>query len=149
MAISILLRRKQSIAFAESFTGGMLSDLWHGEVDVAGTLRGAIVIAGGEAAWESIGISEVFLCNFGHCSREVAVAMADGVRKMFSSDFSIAIAAKGCDDRAVYLAVRTPTREIVQRIGLSQSASNRALMREKACYAACKIFLQILFEEPI
>jgi nicotinamide mononucleotide (NMN) deamidase PncC len=149
MAVSILLRRGQTISFAESVTGGMFSDLWHGEADVGRVLRGTVVVSGDESVWSILCISEIFLGNFGHCSREVAIAMADGIRKLLNSDFSIAIAAKDCSDRAVYLSIRTPTREIVQRIDLSHATANRELMRERACYAACKIFLQVLFEEPL
>ena len=147
MAVSILLRRGQSISFAESFTGGMLSDLWHGEGDVGRVLLGTVVISGVNASWSALEISEIFLGNFGQCSGEVAVAMANGVREVFLSDFSIAIAG-GCG-RMAYVSIRTPTRKIVQRVDLSQASSSRELMRERACYAACKIFFQVLFEEPL
>jgi PncC family amidohydrolase len=151
MCISILVRRGQTVSFAESFTGGMLSDLWHGEMDCRRALRGTVAVSGEDASWSIVGISEIFLGNFGCCSREVAAAMANGVRDAFASDFSLAIAGNNFDGRGVrsaYLVIRTPTREVVQSLNFDANhASGRTLMRETACYASCKILLQVLFEE--
>ncbi|MDR2664259.1 MAG: CinA family protein [Puniceicoccales bacterium] len=150
MCVAILLRRGQTVAFAEALTGGMLANLWHGEADVDRALDGGLVIGGERSFWPLLGISDVFLENFGPHSREVALAVANGVRELLDSDFSIAVAgtpagwpARG--DGAFWLAIRTPTREIIQRIDLT--ANGRDILRERACYAACKIFLQVLFEE--
>ncbi|MDR0678785.1 MAG: CinA family protein [Puniceicoccales bacterium] len=150
MCVAILLRRGQTVAFVEVLTGGMLSNLWHCEADVDRILDGTLVISGGETLWPLLGITEVFLENFGASSREVALAIAEGIRELTGSNFSIAVG--GVADRrfargncTFWLAVRTPIRKIVQKIDVD--ATGRDLLRERACYAVCKIFLQILFEE--
>jgi nicotinamide mononucleotide (NMN) deamidase PncC len=153
MGVAILLRRGQTVAFAETLTGGMLSNLWHGEAEVDRILNGALVFSSVESSlWPLLGVTGVFLENFGISSREVALAAAEGVRELMRSDFSIAMG--GMTDRrlargdcAFWLAIRTPTRKIVQRI--DASATGRDLLRERACYAACKVFLQVLFEEDV
>jgi nicotinamide-nucleotide amidase len=154
---AVLRRRRQTIAFAESVSGGMLADLWSGEPDGGQVFFGGVVATGGRALVELLDIPEVFLQNFSAASREVAQAMAAGLWRRLDVDFTVALAGvaeRGHGSPArpaglVWLAIRTPTREIVQRLDFSSCAAQRHLIRERACYAACKIFLQVLFEEEV
>ncbi|MDR3316764.1 MAG: CinA family protein [Puniceicoccales bacterium] len=152
---SILRRRKQTVAIAEAVTGGMLSNLWSNEPDIATVFSGSVVVWGEKAMASLLDIPEIFLQNFNWASREVAGAMAQGLRRRLFSDFSIAVV--GIGSRAgsspsqpvglVWVAIHTPTREIVQRLDFSSYATQRNLIYERACYAVCKIFLQVIFEE--
>jgi PncC family amidohydrolase len=155
LAFSILLRRQQTLAFAESLTGGMLADLWVNEPGVSAVFSGALVAYGDRAKIDLLEIPEIFLQNFGAVSGEVAQAMAEGAWRKFGSDFSVALTgiagpAGGSPSLpvgTVWLGIRTPTRSLVQRLDFSGYATQRNLIREKACYAARKIFVQVLFEE--
>jgi PncC family amidohydrolase len=155
MAVAILRRRRQTIAFAESVTGGMLADLWVGEPGVSDVFPGGVVAYGDRAKEIFLEIPDVYLQNFGAVSREVALAMAEGVQQSLATHFAIALTGiagpgGGSSSRpvgTVWIAIRTPTRRILQKISLTDYAGQRNLLREKACYAACKIFIQVLFEE--
>ncbi|MDR3117623.1 MAG: nicotinamide-nucleotide amidohydrolase family protein [Puniceicoccales bacterium] len=157
LAVDILRRRRQSISFAESVTGGMLADLWVAEPGVSDVFPGAVVAYGDLAKETFLAIPKVYLQNFGAVSREVALAMAEEVRQRLATDFSIAltgIAGPGGGSSAwpigtIWVAMRTPTRKILQKVFFPDYAGQRNLIREKACYAACKIFIQVLFEEEM
>ncbi|MDR2030616.1 MAG: CinA family protein [Puniceicoccales bacterium] len=157
MAVAILRRRRQTIAFAESVTGGMLADLWVNEPDVSEVFLGGIVAYGEQAKEVFLEIPSVFLQNFGAVSREVALAMADGVRQRLDVNFSIALTglagprggSPSLPIGTVWIAICTPSRKVLQKVFLSDNARQRNLIREKACYAACKIFIQVLFEEEM
>jgi nicotinamide-nucleotide amidase len=146
-----LRRRNQYIAFVETLTGGMLSDMWSGEGDLSRFFLGSTVAFGDRALVELLGISEIFLQNFGIVSRETALAMADGLWQRLGADFVVAVAGdlESHSSGMVWLAIRTPSRKIVQRLDFSSCATQRNLVRERACYGAVKILLQVLFEEDV
>ncbi|MDR2576713.1 MAG: CinA family protein [Puniceicoccales bacterium] len=157
MSCAILRRRRQLIAIAESMTGGMLANLWFNEPDVASVFAGATITVGEKSLSTLLDVPEVLLENFTIASGEVARAMVEGIGSRLGSHFSIGIV--GVDSRyhssasqpvgLVWVAFKTPTRLLVQRLDFSSYAYQRTLISERACYAACKIFLQILFEEKV
>jgi nicotinamide-nucleotide amidase len=157
LASSLLLRRRQTVSFAESLTGGMLASLWVNEPGISEVFLGSLVAYADSTKETFLEIPEVFLQNFGPVSAEVAQAMAEGAWRRFNSDFSIAltgIAGPGGGTPSkpvglVWLGIRTPTRSIVQHLDFFDYAAQRNLIREKACYAAMKVFVQILFEEKL
>ncbi|MEA3311788.1 MAG: competence/damage-inducible protein A [candidate division WOR-3 bacterium] len=86
-----LLDRGQSVAVAESCTGGMLASRL---VDVAGSSRyfmGGVVSYSNRAKQELLGVASGVLELHGAVSSEVAKAMAEGVRERLNSTCGIGI----------------------------------------------------------
>ena len=109
-----LLEQHKTLAFAESCTGGLASSL---VTDVAGSseyLVGSAVTYTNEAKYKLLEVQETTLTNYGAVSEQTACEMAQGVRKLFGSDFGVGITgnagpggSEGKPVGLVYIAVAT------------------------------------------
>ena len=109
-----LLEKHQTLAFAESCTGGLASSL---VTDIAGSseyLVGSAVTYTNEAKHKLLGVQEETLASYGAVSKQTACEMAQGVRKLFGSDFGVGITgnagpggSEGKPVGLVYIAVAT------------------------------------------
>ena len=109
-----LLEQHKTLAFAESCTGGLASSL---VTDVAGSseyLVGSAVTYTNEAKHKLLEVQEATLANHGAVSKQTACEMAQGVRKLFGSDFGVGITgnagpggSEGKPVGLVYIAVAT------------------------------------------
>lgn len=109
-----LLEKHQTLAFAESCTGGLASSL---VTDIAGSseyLVGSAVTYTNEAKHKLLGVEEATLVSYGAVSEQTACQMAQGIRKLFSSDFGVGITgnagpggSEGKPVGLVYIAVAT------------------------------------------
>lgn len=107
-----LLENKQTIAFAESCTGGLASSL---VTDVPGSseyLLGSVVTYTNMAKHKLINVQQDTLDEFGAVSQEVACQMATGVRQLLGSTYGVGItgnagpsASEGKPVGLVYIAV--------------------------------------------
>ena len=110
-----LLKKHKTISFAESCTGGLASNL---VTDIAGSseyLIGSIVTYTNEAKHNLLKVNEETLNAYGAVSEETALEMAQGVRKLFGSDFGVGITgnagpggSEGKPVGLVYIAIATP-----------------------------------------
>ena len=109
-----LLEQHKTLAFAESCTGGLASSL---VTDVAGSseyLVGSAVTYTNEAKYKLLEVQEATLTNYGAVSEQTACEMAQGVRKLFGSNFGVGITgnagpggSEGKPVGLVYIAVAT------------------------------------------
>ena len=109
-----LLEQHKTLAFAESCTGGLASSL---VTDVAGSseyLIGSAVTYTNETKHKLLEVQEATLTNYGAISEQTACEMAQGVRKLFGSDFGVGITgnagpggSEGKPVGLVYIAVAT------------------------------------------
>lgn len=86
---NILRTRKQTLSLAESITGGMISSRI---VSIAGSSKyyiGGICSYGNKEKVKILGVMQETLDQVGAVSKEVAVEMARGVRKLMESDYSL------------------------------------------------------------
>ena len=86
-----LLEQHKTLAFAESCTGGLASSL---VTDIAGSseyLVGSAVTYTNEAKHKLLEVQETTLTSYGAVSEQTACEMAQGVRKLFGSDFGVGI----------------------------------------------------------
>lgn len=110
-----LLKQHKTISFAESCTGGLASNL---VTDIAGSseyLIGSIVTYTNEAKNNLLKVKEETLNAYGAVSKETALEMAQGVRKLFGSDYGVGITgnagpggSEGKPVGLVYIAIATP-----------------------------------------
>jgi nicotinamide-nucleotide amidase len=87
----LLLRNKQTLAVAESCTGGLIG---HRLTQISGSseyfLEGAVTYSN-EAKRKRLGVDEGLLDQYGAVSQQVALAMAEGIRKTAGTDFGLAV----------------------------------------------------------
>jgi nicotinamide-nucleotide amidase len=88
--IKTLQVRGETIAVAESVTGGELSAALTSAPGSSKVFLGGIVAYSIESKIRDLGIPRRLINKFGVYSEEIAFEMASGVRKKFDSDWSIA-----------------------------------------------------------
>ena len=112
----ILLKSSSTLSVAESCTGGMISH-------IVTSISGASVCSYAIAIKEKVlGVAPEIIRQNGVVSREVAEAMAEGVRKLMGSTYSIAttgLAGPGGDEfnpeGTVWIAVSGPKGSISRK----------------------------------
>ncbi|MBT3202499.1 MAG: competence/damage-inducible protein A [Phycisphaerales bacterium] len=137
----LLIAAGQTVALAESCTAGLVG---HAITSVGGAseyfLGGAICYAN-EIKHNILGVPQETLDQFGAVSPQTALAMAQGARKLFSSDWSISLTGiagpgGGTDDKPVglvYIGLAGPGVEQTHRRIFNY---NRQQVRNRATQAA-------------
>ena len=146
-----LLARKQTIAFAESCTGGLASSLM---TDVPGSseyVKGSVISYTNEIKNQVINVSKTTLSKKGAVSEETALEMAEGVRNVIGSDIAVSItglAGPGGGTRnkpvgLVYIAVADINGALCQKFSFT---GTRTQIKLRAAMAALGLVLDRLKE---
>ncbi|HHV93658.1 MAG TPA: competence/damage-inducible protein A [Firmicutes bacterium] len=145
----LLLAQKKTVAVAESCTGGLIS---HKLTNVPGSsgyyMQGAVTYSNA-AKTAVLGVDPELLAQFGAVSRQVAKAMAEGVRQWAGTDIGLSvtgIAGPGGGSPAkpvglVYFGISYPGGTNTFR---RQFAGDRLLVKERAALAALDILRRYL-----
>jgi len=131
--IKELSKRNQTIVFAESCTGGLLSSSLTSISGSSLVLRGSIVSYSNELKNSLLNISEEKLLKHGAVSEEVCEAMAINVKEILGADWAIAISGiagpnGGSQDKPVglvYISIAGPNNNITNIKKLFNSSRNR------------------------
>ncbi len=121
----MLAERKQTLAVAESCTGGLIG---HRLTQVAGSsayFLGGVIAYANESKIRDLGVPREVIARHGAVSEEAARAMAAGVRARFGADFGLAVTgiagpAGGTAEKpvgTVWLAVADAAGTVAQRRG--------------------------------
>jgi PncC family amidohydrolase len=89
-AFQMLLTNNRTVAFAESCTGGLLSSLLTEIPGASQVLRGGVCTYSVNSKIKVLEVDPQLITEFGVVSKEVALAMAEGVRYLFDADLGIA-----------------------------------------------------------
>jgi len=137
--ITLLTAREQSIAVAESLTGGMLAAALTDIPGASAVFRGGVVAYATELKAVLLGVDRGLLIAHGAVSSEVAAAMAEGVRARLGAAVGVATTgvagpdpAEGKPAGTVYIAASAGGKTQVRRLALSGSraAIRAATVRE-------------------
>ena len=146
-----LLSRQQTIAFAESCTGGLASSMM---TDVPGSseyVKGSVISYTNEVKNTVINVSKTTLAKKGAVSEETALEMAKGIREVISSDIAVSItglAGPGGGTRKkpvglVYIAVADANGEACRKFNFG---GTRTQIKYRAAMAALGFALDRLKE---
>ncbi len=124
----ILKEKKQTIATAESCTGGKIAQLVASVPGASTYFKGSVVAYATEVKVNVLGISDAFITEHSVVSKEVASAMALSVQKMMQTDYAIATTGnagptKGDADAevgTVCIALATPNGVIIEEFNFGQ-----------------------------
>ena len=89
--LNIFIKKKKTLAVAESCTGGLISSR---VTDVSGSskyFKGAVVAYANDVKIDILGVPSALIKKHGAVSREVAKEMAIGVREILGSDVGVAV----------------------------------------------------------
>ena len=137
----------QSVAVAESLTGGLVAAAF---TDVAGAslvLRGGVIAYAADVKASVLGVDKALLASVGSVDAEVAEQMASGVRRLMGATYGLSTTGVAGPDRVddkpvglVYVAVVGPGTSRVKALDL---AGDRAGIRAQSVLAV----LALLAEE--
>ena len=91
VVINTLIKRKEEVATAESCTGGLLSKRLTDIPGSSAVFRTGLVTYADITKTRLLGVPQEMIARYGAVSREVASAMAEGVRMRSAADYGIGI----------------------------------------------------------
>lgn len=85
-----LSERGETLSLAESCTGGEISSIFTSLPGASSIFKGGVVAYDNEAKTTILGVDKSIIERFGAVSEECVIAMAEGAKRLFGSDWSIA-----------------------------------------------------------
>lgn len=144
VVLRLLGEASETVAVAESCTGGLLGAALTGVPGSSRAFRGGIIAYENRVKTRLLGVSGTLLARSGAVSRSVALAMADGVRRRLGADWGVAvtgIAGPGGGSARkpvglVHIAVSGPRRAFARELRLG---GDRGVIRRGAVQAALEL----------
>tara|TARA_Y100001933_G_scaffold131503_1_gene131100 strand:+ start:3 stop:788 length:786 start_codon:yes stop_codon:yes gene_type:complete len=120
--IQELIQRNESLVFAESCTGGLLSSHITSISGSSKVFKGSVIAYSNELKTSLLDVPKDLLYSYGAVSEEVAVSMAIGVKNKLNSDWAISITGIAGPDGGneskpvglVYIAIKGPNNKSLQ-----------------------------------
>lgn len=145
----LLERAGQSLACAESCTGGLIAARLTDQAGISSVFRGGVVAYANEVKRLCLGVDESILATEGAVSGACAAAMAEGVRERLKSDWGVAAtgiagpsgATPGKPAGLVFIAVAGVRGTVVEKLLLD---GDRAAIRDQAATRALALLLERL-----
>jgi len=91
VVVCLLAKRKQTLALAESCTGGCIAHRLTNVPGASAVFLGGVVAYSNEAKRKFLGVRTETLAAHGAVSEAVACEMAGGARERFGADFAIGV----------------------------------------------------------
>ena len=140
--IDTLKKHNATVSAAESCTGGLISELLTSRPGSSSFMLGSVTSYAASAKINVLGVPEDIIDKHGTVSFECAEMMADGARKIFSSDYSVSVTGVAGPDTdegkavgTVYLGFSGKDRKTISVL-LPFSSWGRESIRRKASTAA-------------
>jgi nicotinamide-nucleotide amidase len=137
----------QTVAVAESLTGGLVAAALTGVAGASAVVRGGVLAYATDLKARVLGVDEELLARVGAVDAGVAEQMARGVRSLMGATYGLATTGVAGPDQAdgkavgtVYVAVAGPASARVRALNLS---GDRGEVRAKSVHAV----LALLAEE--
>lgn len=145
--IDELRKRGQSLAVAESLTGGGLGATLTGIPGSSDVFAGGVIAYQARVKTDLLRVPQSLIDQFGVVSEEVAVAMADGVRALFATTWAISTtgvagpgASEGVPPGTVWIAIRGPIDQSTEL----EIQGEREVVRNASVSSAITAFARIL-----
>ncbi|HEY2083726.1 MAG TPA: CinA family protein [Verrucomicrobiae bacterium] len=142
--VRLLTERKQTLAVAESCTGGFISHRLTNVPGASAVFLSGLVTYSNEAKQTFLGVRPATLAQYGAVSEPVAREMAEGARRASGTDYAIAVTGiagpgGGTDEKpvgTVFIALATARETRVlrrlnpgDRLAFKQTTSQQALQQ--------------------
>ena len=140
--------RNERVGCAESLTGGLLTARLIDVPGASAVVRGAVVAYANDLKASLLGVDPGLLATAGAVHRDVALAMARGVRKGLGSDWGVSTTGVAGPDPSdgmpvgtVFVAVSSAGEDFVGRLSLS---GGRAAIRQATVVGALALLMKAL-----
>jgi nicotinamide-nucleotide amidase len=144
-AVVALLTRQETVAAAESLTGGLVADAFVTVPGTSAVFRGGVVAYATEVKHSMLGVDADLLEAKGAVDADVALQMAAGVRGRLGADWGVATTGvagpdpqDGVPPGVAYVAVDGPGTSRVERLDLT---GDREQIRAGATERALELLL--------
>lgn len=148
--LDLLLARGETLATAESLTGGLLSSRLVGMPGYSSVLKGGVVSYSADLKMSLLGVSEEVVSVNGVVSPECATAMAVGARERCESTYALALTGvagpepmEGHPAGTVFLALAHPSGCETRELKLP---GDRERIRDYSCVAALDLLRRYLLD---
>jgi len=149
--VSLLTQRRQTVAVAESLTGGLLGAAITTVPGASAVFRGGVIAYATDVKAALLGVPAALLAERGAVDPEVAGAMAAGVRERLGASVGAATtgvagpdAADGKPPGTVHIAVCAAGGTVVQTLALS---GGRDEIRRDTVERSLRLLWNMLWEE--
>jgi PncC family amidohydrolase len=145
----LLIKTRQTLAIAESCTGGLLSSVLTRNSGSSKFFILGVVVYSNFAKQRFLKVPKSMLNKHGAVSRPVAITLAKNIRKIVKTDYGIGITgiagpAGGTTVKpvgTVFICVSSETKLICRRFHFKGSRSS---IRQQSCLWALKLLQQII-----
>jgi nicotinamide-nucleotide amidase len=151
-AVHVLVERRQTLASAESLTGGLIAATIVEIPGVSTVFRGGFVVYATDLKHTLAGVPEDLLDERGAVDPDVALALATGTRERCAADWALATTGvagpepqDGKPVGLVYVAVAGPDGATVRELNLTGS---RASIRTETASAVLELLADELRSAP-
>jgi len=152
--LQLLRDRGLTLSAAESCTGGLIAKRITDLPGASAAFLGGVVSYTGGVKARVLGVPEELLAEYGAVSAPVALAMAEGVRRLTGSDLAVSVtgvAGPDKDDRGnqvgtVFIALAAPDDTAVRQLDLG---TGRERVRTVAAHYAFDMIRRYLTDLPI
>ena len=154
-AIALLTERGETLATAESLTGGLVCGVLTSIPGASVVVRGGVVSYAVEVKAVALGVDTALLARVGAVDPAVAVAMAEGARQVLGATYAVATTGAAGPDPAPggaetgpvpagrgFVAVCGPRADAVQ--GFAVDGQGRDGVRAAAVHAALALLVREL-----
>ncbi|WP_433834132.1 CinA family protein [Actinoplanes sp. CA-015351] len=150
--VHALVERRETLATAESLTGGLVAATIVEIPGVSAVFRGGLIVYATELKARLAGVPEKLLDERGPVDGDVAAALASGARERCGADWGLATTGvagpepqDGKPVGLVYVAVAGPGGTRVREL---QLAGNRAAIRTESVTAVLQLLTDTLHAAP-
>lgn len=148
----MLLNRGITIAFAESCTGGLVSAVITDIPGISEVFDRTVVSYSNRSKVESLGVKQETLDNFGAVSKETAIEMAEGIRRVAKTDLGLSVTGIAGPDGGtelkpvglVYIALASENGTVYKELRLN---GNRKKIRNNTVLNAFDMIRRWLMDE--
>jgi nicotinamide-nucleotide amidase len=151
-AVHRLVERSETLATAESLTGGLVAATVVEIPGVSAVYRGGLVVYATDLKHALAGVPEELLAERGAVDPDVALALADGVRQRCVTDWGVATTGVAGPDPQdgkpaglVYVAVASRSGSTVRELKLD---GNRAAIRSESVTSVLRLLSDCLRDAP-
>lgn len=151
--IADLTARGETVAVAESLTGGALAALLTAPPGASAVIRGGVVVYATDTKAVLAGVSQTLLDEVGPVDPEVARQLAEGIRHRLGTTFGIGVTGVAGPDQQdghpvgeVHVAVAGPLETWVRSLDLAASGGREAI-RAGAVQAGLGLLAEVLGEQ--
>ncbi len=138
--LDLLREREETVAVAESLTGGLLGSTLSSPTGASDVYRGGITAYATELKAELLGVAQSVLDSYGAVSDETAIAMAVGVRERCGATYGLSLTGvagpseqEGKPVGTVHVGLATPSQAVARALRLP---GDRPLVRTFSTVAA-------------